>query len=385
MSSTLGRQFAVTTFGESHGPAMGVVIDGLPAGLVITPDDIRFELQYRRTGNYLVSGRREADEPEILSGLYNGRTTGAPLAMIFRNTDAISSLYSEVSHKPRPGHSDLPLIRKYGRENWDYRGSGRSSARETISRVAAGAVAKKLLMHVSTYITGYLKSIGPLDGASCTDPLASLGSKRYQTRAMDRETDEKFTALIKSAMKEGNSYGGLAEIFAVNPPEGMGDPVFHKIKAELGGAILSIPAVTGFEYGMGFRASRLKGSEAADEIVKAEGNRLRLKGNLSGGMLGGLSTGEDIVVRCAFKPTSSIRIPSKTVDLDTMEPAEISVTGRHDPVVAVRGVSVAEAMMAIVLADYAMIAGVIPHSRLSEKESGIIDDRWEEYIKKCQS
>lgn len=384
MSSTLGKQFVVTTFGESHGQAMGVVIDGVPAGLAITPEDIKFELQFRKTGNYLVSGRRETDEPEIISGLYEGRTTGAPLAMIFRNIDAISSLYSDVSHKPRPGHSDLPLIKKYGRENWDYRGSGRSSARETISRVAAGAVAKKLLMHVSTYVSGYLKSIGQLEGTRCSDPVMSLGSKKFQTRALDRESDEKYTALIKSAMKDGDSYGGIAEVFGINPPEGLGEPVFHKIKAELGGAMLSMPAVTGFEYGMGFRASSMRGSEAADEIVKEEENRLRLKNNLSGGMLGGISTGETIIVRCAFKPTSSIRIPSMTVDLDTMEPAEISVKGRHDPVVAVRGVSVAEAMMALVLVDQATIAGLIPHTRLTEKEAGIIEERWGEYIKKCR-
>lgn len=384
MSSTLGKQFVLTSFGESHGQAMGVVIDGLPAGLSVTPEDISFELQYRKTGNYLVSGRREPDEPEIISGLFNGRTTGAPLAIIFRNTDAISSLYSEVSHKPRPGHSDLPLIKKYGRENWDYRGSGRASARETISRVAAGAVAKKLLMHVSTYVSGYLMSIGPIVGTKCIEPIQSLESKRFQTRALDRGTDEKYAELIKGAMKDGDSYGGVAEVFAINPPESLGEPVFHKIKADLGGAMLSMPAITGFEYGMGFNAARLKGSEAADEIVKGRGDHLRLKKNLSGGMLGGLSTGEDMVVRCAFKPTSSIRIPARTVDLDTMEPAEVSVTGRHDPVVAVRGVSVAEAMMAIVIVDHAMINGLIPHARLQEKESSIIEERWGEYIRKCR-
>lgn len=384
MSNTLGKQFIVTSFGESHGPAMGVVIDGVPAGLMLSPEDLLFELQFRKTGNYLVSGRRETDEPEIMSGLYNGRTTGAPLSIIFRNTDAISSLYSEISHKPRPGHSDLPLVKKYGRENWDYRGGGRASARETISRVAAGAVAKKLLMHTSTYVSGYVKSIGTLEGSGCTNPISSISSKKFQTRALDAETDEKYTDLIKSAMKEGDSYGGVDEIFAINPPEGLGEPVFHKIKSELGMAMLSIPAVTGFEYGMGFQASRLKGTEAADEILANEDNKLSLKKNLSGGILGGITTGEDITVRCAFKPTSSIRTPSKTVDLDTMEPAEISVTGRHDPVVAIRGVSVAEAMMALVLVDHAKIGGLIPHARISEKESDLIEDRWKEYIRKCQ-
>lgn len=383
MSSSIGREFVVTTFGESHGKAMGVVIDGVPAGLFLSENDLVPELKYRQTGSYLVSGRREDDKPQILSGVYNGRTTGSPVAIIFENVDAISSLYSDISHIPRPGHADLTYIRKYGRENWDYRGSGRASARETISRVAAGAVAKKLLMALDTRIAGYLKSIGPVDSEPVSDPNEVLNSRRFKTRAINTKMDEKFTETIMSSMKAGDSYGGIVEAYALNPPRSLGEPVFGKLKAELARAVMSIPAVTGFEYGMGFNAATMKGSEAADSIVFDRGE-LRLKDNKSGGILGGISTGESIVIKCSLKPTSSIRLPAKSVDIDTMEPAEISVKGRHDPVVAVRGVSVVEAMMAITLADHAIIEGLIPRSKLPEDLSDSIEKRWQEFQKKYQ-
>lgn len=384
MSSSIGNEFVVTTFGESHGKAMGVVVDGVPAGLRLTESDILPELKYRRTGNYLVSGRREEDKPQILSGVYQGRTSGTPIAIIFENVDAISSLYDDVSHMPRPGHADLTYIRKYGRENWDYRGSGRASARETISRVAAGAIAKKLLMAFQTKIGGYLRSIGPLDSGSPAEPSDALNSRKYVTRALNKEYDEKFTEIIMSSMKAGDSYGGLVEAYAINPPQSLGEPVFDKLKSDLAKAVMSLPAVTGFEYGMGFKASKLKGSEAADSIVADDKGNLRLKENKSGGMLGGISTGEDIVIRCSLKPTSSIRVPAKTVDLDTMQPAEISVKGRHDPVVAVRGVSVVEAMMAITLVDHAMLEGLIPRSKLPTDLSDAIEKRWQEFLTRYQ-
>lgn len=384
MSSSIGKEFVVTSFGESHGKSMGVVVDGIPAGLRLSESDLLPELKYRRTGSYLVSGRREDDTPQILSGVYNGRTTGSPVAINFENHDAISSLYSDVSHIPRPGHADLPYIRKYGRENWDYRGSGRASARETISRVAAGAIAKKLLMAFPTYIGGFLKSIGPLDSGSPMDEIEVLNSRKFMTRALNEEYEEKFKETILGAMKAGDSYGGIVEAYALNPPESLGTPVFDKLKGDLAKALLSLPAVTGFEYGMGFDAAKLKGSEAADSIVLDENGDLRLKDNKSGGMLGGISTGENILIRCAFKPTSSIRIPAKSVDIDTMKPADISVTGRHDPVVAVRGVSVVEAMMATTIADHALREGLFPASRIPEDLSDIIEKRWREFQAKYQ-
>lgn len=384
MSSSIGKEFTVTTFGESHGKAMGLVVDGVPAGLRLSESDLLPELRYRRTGNYLVSGRREEDRPTILSGVYSGRTTGSPVAIAFENEDAISSLYSEVGHIPRPGHADLTNMRKYGRENWDYRGSGRASARETISRVAAGAIAKKLLMAFPTQVGGYLRSIGPLDSGAPAVHSSALESRKFMTRAIDSEYEAKFKDLIMDAMKAGNSYGGTVEAYALNPPQSLGEPVFDKLKADLAKAVMSLPAATGFEYGMGFGAASMKGSEAADAIILDERGELRLKENKSGGMLGGISTGEDIVIRCSFKPTSSIRIPAESVDIDTMKPAEISVKGRHDPVVAVRGVSVVEAMMAITLVDHAMQEGLIPKSRLPEELSGTIEGRWQEFQARYQ-
>ncbi len=380
----MGKEFQVTTFGESHGKAMGVVVDGVPAGLMLSEKDILPELKYRRTGSYLVSGRREEDSPQILSGVYSGRTTGSPIAIVFDNVDAISSLYSDVSHIPRPGHADLTYIRKYGRENWDYRGSGRASARETISRVAAGAIAKKLLMIFPTYVGGYLRSIGPLDSGPLEDEASALDSRKFMTRAPNQQYEDQYKKLIMDAMKSGDSYGGVVEAYAINPPRSLGEPVFDKLKAELAKAVMSLPAATGFEYGMGFGAATMKGSEAADSIILDEKGDLRLMENRSGGMRGGISTGENIVLRCSFKPTSSIRIPAKSVDIDTMKPAEISVRGRHDPVVAVRGVSVVEAMMAITLGDHAMREGRIPMSRLTEELSGTIEERWQEFQAKYQ-
>ncbi|MEM0374348.1 MAG: chorismate synthase, partial [Sulfolobales archaeon] len=368
---------------ESHGPAVGVIIDGIPAGLPLSKEDIEFELSFRRPGRYLVSGRREKDEVEILSGLFNGRTTGAPVSIVIRNTDVISSLYEEIKYKPRPGHADLPYIFRYGYENWDYRGGGRASARETASRVAAGAIAKKLLMLTNTWIAGHLISIGPVSLEESVSFEEILCSKYSAVRASKKNLEERYEQIIKQAIVEGDSWGGIAEIVAKNVPAGIGDPVFDKLKADLAKAMLSIPAVVGFEYGLGFRLAKMRGSEASDEIVVKENGKLGWRYNYSGGILGGISTGEDIVVRIAFKPTSSIRKPQKTVDLRTLQPTEISVIGRHDPVVAIRGVSVAEAMMALVLVDHMMISNKLPSVKLSEEDVNIIENNWERYKKSC--
>ncbi|MEM0194189.1 MAG: chorismate synthase, partial [Metallosphaera sp.] len=314
--------------------------------------------------------------------IYNGRTTGSPIAIIVKNTDVISSFYEEVKIKPRPGHADLPFIMRYGYENWDYRGGGRSSARETVGRVAAGALAKKLLMYHDTWIAGRLKSLGLVDSPPA-DFLSILCSKYSPVRASDQDTESKFEELVKQATVEGDSLGGVAEIVVRNPPAGMGEPVFDKIKADLAKALLSIPAVTGFEYGLGFNAAKMKGSEANDAIVK-RGEKLGWRDNKSGGILGGITTGEDIVLRCSFKPTSSIRKPQGTVNLMTGEPAEISVIGRHDPAVAIRGVSVAESMVAITLADHSLRSGFIPPVKLESKEAEIVENRWRRYMEECK-
>jgi chorismate synthase len=380
--NTFGGMLRITTFGESHGVALGVVIDGVPTGLPLSEDDIAFELSFRRPGRLYVSSRREEDKPEILSGIFNGRTTGAPIAVIVRNVDVISKPYEEIRYKPRPGHADLPYIMRYGYENWDYRGGGRASARETVARVIGGVIAKKLLILTDTWVAGHLRSLGPFEIDITPSFEEILCSRNSPVRACRKDIEKIYEEMIMQAMKEGDSYGGVVEVIARNPPAGLGEPVFDKIKADLAKAIMSIPAVVGFEYGLGFKASRMRGSEASDEIVMRDG-RLRWRYNYSGGILGGITTGEDIVIRCAFKPTSSIRKPQKTIDLRTMQETLISVTGRHDPAVAIRGVSVVESMVALVIADHAIRSGVINPVKLSPGDADKIEEGWRRYRKAC--
>lgn len=381
--NTFGGMLRITTFGESHGRAVGVVIDGVPAGLPISEDDIEFELSLRRPGGPYVSPRREEDKPQIVSGVFNGRTTGAPIAIVIANVDVDSEPYEEIRFKPRPGHADLPYIMKYGWENWDYRGGGRASARETVARVAAGAVAKKLLAITSTFVAGHLRSLGPYEIDFEPSFEEVLCSRRSPVRACRSDVERLFIKAIEEVVKERDSLGGVVEVYVKNPPPGLGEPVFDKIKADLAKALMSIPGVVGFEYGLGFKASKMRGSQVADEIVLKDGGRLGWRYNMSGGILGGLTTGEDIVVRCAFKPASSIGRPLKTVDLRTMEEVELTIEGRHDPAIAVRGVAVAEAMVALVLADHALRAGVISPTRLTRREVEALEENWRRYREAC--
>jgi len=356
-------------------------MDGVPAGLPLTEEDVAFELSFRRPGREFVSPRRERDSPVILSGLFQGRTTGAPIAITVANEDPVSSFYEEVRYKPRPGHADLPYAMKYGYANWDYRGGGRASARETVARVAAGSVAKKLLMIAGTRVAGYLRSAGDVEVGEVGFEEA-LASRCSPVRVPRGPAETGVEELLKRVSREGDSVGGVVEIRVMNPPAALGEPVFDKLKADLAKALLSVPGVVGFEYGLGFAAARMRGSQANDEIRLTEG-KPRYAKNSAGGILGGLSTGEEMVMRVAFKPTSSIRKPSKTVDLRDMTETEISVTGRHDPCIAVRGVSVVEAMVALVLADHSKRAGVIPAVRLSEEEAKRVQERWESYARPC--
>jgi len=371
----------ITTFGESHGKAVGVIIDGVPAGLPLGEDDIRFELQFRKPGGKFVSPRREPDEPEILSGVFSGRTTGSPVAILVRNMDVQSSPYEDYRYRPRPGHADLSYVLKYGLSNWDYRGGGRASARETVARVAAAAVAKKLMLLHSTMVAGYLASLGPIDAAR-PGWSEALCAKYSPLKAPDPTTEEKYVEVMRQALEAGDSWGGVAEVIVMDPPAGLGEPVFDKLKADLAKALMSIPATMGFEVGQGFAAARARGSEHRDNIVM-KGNKPGLETNRAGGMLGGVSIGEPIIIRVAFKPTSSIRRPAKSVDLRTGEPVEISVKGRHDPAVAIRGVTVAEAMVSLVVADHMFRAGLINPVRLSEEEAATIEDRWRQYRSAC--
>lgn len=380
--NSFGKIFRITTFGESHGPAIGVVIDGVPAGLPLSSEDIEFELRFRRPGSLYTSPRAESDKIEILSGVFNGKTTGMPITIIVRNIDIDSSYYEEIRYTPRPGHADLPYILRYGFENWDYRGGGRASGRETVARVIAGAIAKKLLLSLDTWIAGCIKSLGNIEIEDEISFEEAFRSRCSPLKPCSIRYENIFRELIEKAISRSDSVGGIVEVIVKNPPIGLGEPVFDKIKADLAKAIMSIPGVVGFEIGLGFRYARHFGSEVMDEIIVKDG-RIGWRYNYSGGILGGITTGEPIVFRCAFKPTSSIRMPYKTVDLRTHEEKIIVIKGRHDPCIAIRGVAVVEAMTAIVLVDHAIRSGLIPSVKLSNNIVSLIEDRWKRYREVC--
>jgi len=376
--NSFGKIFKVTTFGESHGVLIGVVVDGVPAGLPLTEDDINFELKFRRPGALYTSPRMEEDKARIVSGVLNGRTTGAPVAIVVENRDVDTSYYEEIKYTPRPNHADMAYIFRYGFENWDYRGGGRASGRETVARVAAGAIAKKLLMLIGTQVASCVESIGEETINRDIDFENALKSRLLPTRACRKEYDEKFRALLELISSEGDSVGAVIRGIVIDVPRGLGEPVFDKVKADLAKAMFSIPGVVGFEIGLGFNAALKRGSEVMDEIVVMNGD-IRWKKNIYGGILGGVTTGEPIVFRVAFKPTSSIKKPMRTVDLRTMKEVEIVVRGRHDPCIGIRGAAVVEAMAALVLVDHAMRSGLIPTTKLSQKDIEIISERWERY------
>ncbi len=342
--NTFGRIFRATTWGESHGPAMGVVVDGCPAGLEVEDEDVQIELDKRTPGKSAVSSpRREKDKVEILSGVFEGRTLGTPISIIIRNTDVDSSKYDNLSDVYRPGHADYTYDKKYGLR--DYRGGGRSSGRETLSRVAAGAIAKKLLKMEGISICSYAKQIG-----SIIAEVKDLGeAERNSVKSPDRKAAKSMEEAVLEAKREGDSLGGIGEIIISGCPPSLGDPVFGKLDAELSRAIISIGSVKGVEFGKGFGVAGMKGSENNDQI-SAE----KFLSNNAGGILGGISTGQDIIIRFAVKPTPSISIEQKTID-NKGKSRNISVEGRHDPCIVPRVLPVAESMAALVLADKLMI------------------------------
>jgi chorismate synthase len=318
--NTFGRNFRCTSFGESHGPALGVVVDGCPPGIPFSREDVQPLLDRRRPGaRPLTSTRQEQDRVEILSGIFQGRTTGMPVAMMVYNTDARSEDYEPFREVFRPGHADITYQQKYGIR--DHRGGGRSSGRETVARVMAGALAVKFLSRWGIEISGSILSIH------------------------GKGTPDEMEAEVRAAMKAGDSVGGVVQIIARGVPRGLGDPVFGKLDALIAGAMMGIGAVKGVEIGEGFRAALLLGSENNDQM-----DRSGYLSNHAGGILGGISNGNDIVVRLAVKPTASIGVPQKTVDLEGEE-RTIAISGRHDPCIAPRIVPVAECMLALVLAD----------------------------------
>ncbi len=345
--SSFGTLFRFTTWGESHGPAIGVVVDGVPARLPLVEADIQVLLDRRRPGrSRLTTQRQEPDRVEILSGVLDGRTTGTPVSLLIRNLDARSKDYDDLADTYRPGHADIAYDLKYGIR--DHRGGGRASARETACRVAAGAIARKILGPAVT-IRGYMVQMG----ADRIDP-ARFDLEEIERNPFwcpDAEAAARWERQLQEIRKAGSSIGAVIEVVATGVPAGLGEPIYDKLDADLAKAMMSINAVKGVEIGAGFAAAALRGEQNADEIRIGPDGRPRFLSNHAGGILGGISTGQDIVVRFAVKPTSSILIPRRTITRDGRE-TEVVTKGRHDPCVGIRAVPVGEAMMACVLADH---------------------------------
>ena len=345
--NSFGTLFKLTTFGESHGPAIGGVIDGCPSGLELDFDAIQFDLSRRKPGqSKIVTQRKEEDEVEFLSGIFEGKTTGAPIGFIIRNTNQKSKDYSHIKDVFRPSHADFTYEKKYG--NRDYRGGGRSSARETACRVVAGAIAKQLLKNVS--IAAYTSSVGNIYLRKPYQDLDFSKVESNDVRCPDTETAEKMIERIKEIRKEGDTIGGTVTCVIKNAPLGLGEPIFDKLHADLGKAMLSINAVKGFEYGSGFCGTEMKGSEHND-LFNEDGTT---KTNLSGGVQGGISNGMDIYFRVAFKPVATVMKEQDTIDAEGNN-VKMQGKGRHDPCVVPRAVPIVEAMAALVLADFYLL------------------------------
>ena len=343
--NTIGTLFSVTSFGESHGPAIGCVVDGCPPGLEISAAEIQLELDRRKPGTSRhVTQRREADEVEILSGVFEGRTTGTPIALLIRNTDQRSKDYGNIARTFRPGHADYTYWQKYGIR--DYRGGGRSSARETAVRVAAGAIAKKWLKErYGVSIRGWMSQLGPLE-----IPFVDVAEiDRNPFFAPNAAIVPELEAYMDRLRKDGDSVGARIEVVAAGVPPGWGDPVYGRLDAQIAYAMMGINAVKGVEIGAGFKCVAQRGSEHGDELTP-EG----FLSNHAGGVLGGISSGQDVTVSIAIKPTSSIRLPRRSIDL-AGQPAVVSTEGRHDPCVGIRATPIAEAMLALVLVDAALL------------------------------
>jgi len=352
MGNSFGRVFRVSTFGESHGRGLGVVIDGCPAGLPIDEEYIRRELQRRKPGqSKITTQRKEEDEFQILSGIFEGKSTGTPIGVIILNTDQKSKDYTHIANKFRPSHADYTYYEKYGIR--DYRGGGRSSARETAARVAAGAIAKMLLAHYGIRINAYVSQVGNLSLNKPYQELDFEESERNIVRCPDPVVAEQMIDFIDEIRKDRDTVGGVVSCVAQHVPAGLGEPVFDKLHAELGKAMLSINAVKGFEYGSGFEGVTMRGSEHNDLFYQEEG-KVKTKTNHSGGIQGGISNGEDIYFRVAFKPVATIMQDQESVN-EAGEATTVSGKGRHDPCVVPRAVPIVEAMCALVLADYLLL------------------------------
>ncbi len=358
--NSIGKALVLTCFGESHGKCVGAVIDGCPAGLPLKEEDVQIELNKRRPGLTAVSTpRREEDRVEIISGVYKGYTTGAPICMIVKNRDVDSTPYRVVSIKPRPGHADYTARVKYGGYN-DPRGGGRFSGRITVAYVMAGAIAKKILGLLGIEVLAHTVQIGNVKVEGDV-PYESIRGNVYSNpvRCAVPEVAEKMIKEILEASREGDSVGGVVEAIALNVPAGLGEPIFDSLDSDIAKMLFNIPAVRGVEFGAGFKIASMKGSEANDPYAIRDGKIVTLTNN-AGGILGGISNGMPILVRAAFKPTPSISKRQKTVNLETMSEDYIEFSGRHDPCIVPRAVPVVESCLAFVLADHAIRAGFIP-------------------------
>jgi chorismate synthase len=341
--NTFGTLFTVTTFGESHGPALGCVVDGCPPGLPLTEADLQADVERRRSGtSKYTSQRREPDQVRILSGVFEGRTTGTPIGLLVENTDQRSYDYEKIKDRFRPGHADYTYQQKYGFR--DYRGGGRSSARETVMRVAAGAIARKWLAGQGVTIFGYLAQMGGL--RLQLQDRAAIDQNPFFCAEPARVPE--LEAMIDALRRDGDSVGARVNVVATGVPVGLGEPVFDRLDADLAHAMMSINAVKGVEIGAGFASVEQRGSEHRDEMTPQG-----FLSNHAGGTLGGISSGQDLLVSMAIKPTSSIVKPGRSIDV-TGAPVEIVTTGRHDPCVGIRAVPIAEAMLALVLADHCL-------------------------------
>ena len=340
--NSIGKLFTVTTFGESHGAALGCIVDGCPPGLALTEADLQQDVDRRRSGtSQFTSQRREADRVRILSGVFEGMTTGTPIGLLIENTDARARDYEPIKDRFRPGHADYTYQMKYGRR--DYRGGGRASARETVMRTAAGAIARRYLAtRLQVQIHGYLSQLGPLE-LEARDPAAAYLNPFF---CPDPARVPELEALIWELRSAGDSIGARVTVIATGVPPGLGEPVFDRLDADIAHALMSINAVKAVEIGAGTRAARQRGSEHRDELTPQGFTR-----NEAGGILGGISSGQDIIAHLTLKPTSSIQIPGRTIDISGA-PSTIVTTGRHDPCVGLRATPIAEAMLAIVLMDH---------------------------------
>ena len=366
MGSVYGNLFRISTFGESHGGGVGVVLEGCPPRLAIDVAEIQRDLERRRPGqSRLTTPRQEEDRAEILSGVFEGRTLGSPIAILVRNQDARPSAYQDFKDLFRPSHADYTTEAKYGIRNWQ--GGGRASARETVGRVAGGAIARQLLQQAADVeVLGWVRQVHQLDAKIDPGAVTLSDVEANPVRCPDQAAAAQMAEQIDAARRRGDSLGGVVECVARRVPPGLGEPVFDKLEADLARGLLSIPASKGFEIGSGFTGTRLTGSEHNDPFVPGIDGRPRTSTNHSGGVQGGISNGEDILVRVAFKPTATIRLPQQTVDRDGA-PRTLEARGRHDPCVLPRAVSVVEAMVCLTIADHWLRQCAVDVLRKSEK------------------